>query len=892
MKKIFKNISFFLIPVFFLIFFIFSYNVIKTDFRFAHQSSMVYNYPFDWSKYFIFSELKKFINKFQKEQKLENFKKINIYINEQNSRSLLEKTPLSTKKWVNAKIEYNGNSMQDIKLRYRGDNPRNWLMLKKTFKIRTKKKEQISGVRNFDYFFYEGRTLMPLFISEKMGLINQKVNIAEIFFNGESNGLFLELNRIDESFLRNNNFMPVNIYKGENWAVEKHIGLNENLFNNPNLWSKLAVFNQKDENDKSDLEKFLKVLNKNHSYSDPLLQDFIDMNYFSKFEAFLTLTQNSHHDWVHNLRFVLDPWSGKITQLITDQTIDNSINNYPFLLDFASNDLSSYLNLRTDFIHNKYKWLHHYTKSHDVIVELEKYFKEIEKDLTLAAKKEPFSFSELNHLDDFKKLLTYLKSNKKNILEILESDLKNSYWKKDNKGFEVVVSGHNSLSNLQFTFNNENVPEWVALDTNYDNKISDSEPKFYLEKNKNLKTINAPIIVYANRIEKTKNQSRTNQDYKLYNTDTKFSFITENNKKPISISSENFFTKKKYNLISKKANSAVKTNKNNNIIYITPKTKPMKILSGNITVNKNLIIHNPVTIQKGTVFSIMPNRHVIFKNKVIAKGDNDNPIVFKKLNLNGINKSEIKPWGSVVLMGEKTKNSVFEHVKIEGGSGGWYEQFYFSSMFSIHNTGDIKIINSNFSSNEIYDDTIHIVYSKNVILKNIKISNAYADAIDIDISKNIYIENANIISPINDGIDFMESIGELNNVKISNSKDKALSVGENSSVIIKNSKFLNNKIGVAIKDKSKAKIYGTTFDNNDIQVAGYAKNWRYSGGGKIEIYKSFFSSSKMNKFITTGDPDDLRAASNKDLIQNSTISIFNSSLEGKTISKGQNIFID
>ena len=33
--------------------------------------------------------------------------------------------------------------------------------------------------------------------------------------------------------------MPTNVYKGENHATEYHIGLNKNLFNNPNIWKKL-----------------------------------------------------------------------------------------------------------------------------------------------------------------------------------------------------------------------------------------------------------------------------------------------------------------------------------------------------------------------------------------------------------------------------------------------------------------------------------------------------------------------------------------------------------------------------------------------------------------------------------------------------------------------------
>ena len=39
--------------------------------------------------------------------------------------------------------------------------------------------------------------------------------------------------------------MPTNIYKGENHATEFFIGLNRNLFNNPNMWSKIAILIKK-----------------------------------------------------------------------------------------------------------------------------------------------------------------------------------------------------------------------------------------------------------------------------------------------------------------------------------------------------------------------------------------------------------------------------------------------------------------------------------------------------------------------------------------------------------------------------------------------------------------------------------------------------------------------
>ena len=93
------------------------------------------------------------------------------------------------------------------------------------------------------------------------------------------------------SLLRKNKLMPTNIYKGENHATEFFIGLNRNLFNNPNMWSKIAIFNQENDNSTEDLARFLKLLRSNKYYSDPTISNYIDVEYFSKFDAFLTITK-------------------------------------------------------------------------------------------------------------------------------------------------------------------------------------------------------------------------------------------------------------------------------------------------------------------------------------------------------------------------------------------------------------------------------------------------------------------------------------------------------------------------------------------------------------------------------------------------------------------------
>ena len=85
------------------------------------------------------------------------------------------------------------------------------------------------------------------------------------------------------------------------------------------------------------------------------------------------------------------------------------------------------------------------------------------------------------------------------------------------------------------------------------------------------------------------------------------------------------------------------------------------------------------------------------------------------------------------------------------------------------------------------------------------------------------------------------------------------------------------------------KIYNSIFENNQYQIAGYAKNWRYSGGGQVEVFKTKFLSKNHNKFITANDPGSSEDKKNKSLVQNSKIFIYDSMIEGKILTEGKNI---
>ena len=268
----------------------------------------------------------------------------------------------------------------------------------------------------------------------------------------------------------------------------------------------------------------------------------------------------------------------------------------------------------------------------------------------------------------------------------------------------------------------------------------------------------------------------------------------------------------------------IKSNKNYAII---DKNEKIIKLSGDIFINENKIFKEKVIIEFGTNLFLNKGKSLIFKNKLVAKGTKSNPINIKQ--------SEKKNyWGSILLLGSKTKNSELKNVFLEGGSGGWIENIRTIGMLSIHNSENIIMENISLKNNSIYDDTLHIVYSKNIKIKNLNMTEINSDGIDIDISKNIEIENISIDSAKNDCLDFMQTKAIIKNSLFQNCSDKGISVGENSNIEILDSIFSRNNIAVESKDKSYVKVKNSNFNNNKLVFSAYKKNWKYNGGGTIQ----------------------------------------------------------
>ena len=870
-KKLLKEIFFWSIPFFVLVSLIFFVNIIKKDFIYGHYLFGTGKDPYNWLYDYTVTPFKKFYIRIKNDNK-KYFPKISIYLSESKLNYFLTDIPNSVKEWQKGKIihDYDEDNIRDVKIRLKGDNPANWMMEKKSFRIKLKKGEMHGRQRYYNYVPFEIRLLISTRMALNSKLLAPKVRPVELLMNDEKKGLYLEIENFNENFLRRNKIMPVNFYKGENYNQESKIALPRYLYSNSGLWSKEAYFNLYKKENKNDLKKFLEVLNS--SKHDPkkfkILQSYLDEDYIGRYLAYIFLAQNYHTTRFHNNRIIIDPWKGQIFPVITDPGLDISTNSK---FDHSANDLTSILNQNSKFIDLKYHYLKKFLFEEKIIDEEVVYLNQKKQDIINAMQKDPIFinitpeiFSKNKNYEIIESTIENLKNKKKTLISELRK-IPNVFWSNTKKNFSIILNDTLPVSNIELTFDKE-IPEWVFIDENYNYIYDDNEIKFF----KNNDKIKLNVSLYSNRINSVNYFNLFTNN--ILTVATKFNFISSNESLPSKIEVDNIFLNDPVIVNYQEKEKIVASNAHNNNKVIFRKNKvnenyKMKILSGEILVQKDLIFENPVRIKEGTTFLIEEGVNIIFKNKVEAIGNNNNTIKF-------LAKSK-KPWGTIAIIGKNTIGSKLKHLEIKDGSGSFSDQFYFTSMLSIHNTSDVELENIKFHNNYHFDDMLHIIYSSQINLKNLFFFEANGDAIDIDMCEKVSIENTNIYNSKNDGIDLMESDVLIKNVNVVSSKDKGISIGEASKASILKTKLEKNNIAIAIKDNSKTLMKRMDFINNDTQIAAYKKNFQYGSGGSAIVEDSFFKNSE-NKFYS----------------RKSNIVITNAKLEGKIVKDGKNISIN
>ena len=255
---------------------------------------------------------------------------VHIFVSEQRLRALQNDLPRSVKKWQWGQMLYPDGSLQNIQVRHRGDNPFNWLYQKKSWRLKTRKERMLGNVRAFNLIAPQDPVFIDthfyLRLAQNCGLLASDSRLVELFLNGKTQGVHTEIVRLDENFLRNNQIMPINLYKGEQRMSERRFGLEFDLYSGAALWSKVSLNNYTLDpaaadllTDMSDLSYILRTTQEAIADQDAFnrFRNIVDWDYWAQFAAYEILAQHSY-DGLHNNRLIVDIWRGQVKPLPVD----------------------------------------------------------------------------------------------------------------------------------------------------------------------------------------------------------------------------------------------------------------------------------------------------------------------------------------------------------------------------------------------------------------------------------------------------------------------------------------------------------------------------------------------------------------------------------------------
>ena len=750
-------------------------------------------------------------------------------------------------------VSDNPKKIRKVNLRYRGDNNFHWLYPQKSLRIKLSKKDTYNMEKKFNLinppYDYTIVDIINYQISSKLGIIAPDYFPARVFINGNYAGVYLYLSQADESLLRKHKLMPGSIYYGDNAPANKD-GVS-NLWYNPKYWEKKAARNAEQKNNREDINYFINSIQKmNHKEFYGFVNTMMDIDKFYKYFALDVIFGSEHHDYHHNHKIYFDPYKGKYQPIQWDLRFwhpygTKDVSVYPLIQKISQNPILEYQRDKVTYELMQQDMF----KLSNIKASLTQIFEEQRLDLEADPYKDralydskwlkgwfsqPFKIEDMNRT--LRDKLYHYSIRQTKLQKIFEhATIYYSLKRKPstNSYLLEVLSGGNSPVEIELTDKNSS----IYRDMNFNKKLDSSDI---------LTTDN--LLVYPARVALNKRVEHftplLSGKTKVVPTKEYYAFIIKSTKN---------LTARDFKFTNKITGRSIKAQRVRSIqakhikkTSIHPWSLPQpknktEILEGNISVTKTLIFdkYTSVTIKAGTTFMMDANCSLFFYGKVEAIGTKDKPIKF-------IAKDKKKPWGIVVLQGQDTSNSYFDHCWFENGSVDSRNLIHYTSPFNIHDSKNFTVKNSTIGRNFIGDDAMHIAYSNGVI-DNTLFKDARSDGLDIDIS-DVTIKNCIFQNSGNDGLDIMTTKMKAFNNKFMDTGDKGISVGEWSEANISNSIFIRTTIGLEIKDKSKVVASNLKFINSkDKAINLYHKNKKYDEGGFLKAKNLSFIGNSMVK---------------------------------------------
>jgi hypothetical protein len=722
--------------------------------------------------------------------------------------------------YISIKISFNGES-RTAKMRLRGDTSRK--DPKKSFKIKFDSLliNNIPKTLNLNAEYADKTYIRQYLSSELMSLSEQvcyKTKHVKISINGNFYGLYLQVENIDNDFLKRNYLST----KGNLYKATKD-GACLSIFDDFDLkWEKKT-------NKKSDHNDLIKLISDINNVSDDEYQSFIKKTFeydeLINLLAMNMLLSNSstyyhnyylYHDLYNDGKWKMLPWDMDKTlsyynwmpytyhRTSSEWESDNPLVERAILCKPMFNDIKKRIHV-----------LHKTIINNDYIAPLIDSLENLLSDIVPLD-----NHDNIEKIEDWKKNIAEEKNYPNNHNELLQKQ-----FAKQPLSFNVYRFDKIQTDTVTFKWKNSFHPanKKISYILSYgtDFLLQDSSKTTYISNIKN------PFYQLNKKLA----------DGIYYWKVTAFDgeFFTD------GFNTKNVFEVKTSNLLP------ATISKNTSLI----KANSPYVVAHNMVINPNTTL----TIEPGVEIHLKKNVVIECNGNIIANGSSENPIVFTPDNT-------AEYWGHIYFY-EAAKKGVFKNVIFKEGvinsqktdvsldycsviidkKPMAFGDKRIDLMYSDH--GVVTIKNSSFKGNG-FGEGLNLFFGESTV-ENCFFDNI-PDAVEyIQINKGLIRNNLIINSP-DDAID----LNACNNILIEknillNNKDKAISIGTEQygpsikNIEVKHNLMIGNNMGIGIKDSSVAKISNNTLFKNNSGIKVYKKREDFITGGTAFITNTIFS---------------------------------------------------
>ena len=699
-----------------------------------------------------------------------------------------------------------GGDLHPVEMRLRGDTSVHWTTEKKTVQLKTSKDDLLLGLRRLVFSVKEplGSYVVHA-LARHVDLLTPETDVVPVYLNGRFHGITRATTTVDEGFLRREELLPGNIFRGEvDLRGERFKSQPNNLFANPLIWDRSAK-NDRPGAGEQTLTSWLRDLNGGTPETHRRFMSRMDREELALLFAFLLVVGDPFHmDETHNQFWYEDPSSGRLRPIVWDI----GLHDLQFQLETKHLNHFWHTVLRDRRVFARsLALLQRWAESGELVAHGRALVDDVWNTHRAAIELDLLRSNVIPPLHSPNFVGARLQRNLDYLAERIREARVGLAITRTAPGAWIVDVQTRSWVGVRLTGHDaEGSASALFMDTDANGVVDETEAALPFDgfMPGALEATGALVVAPAHyRWVVRTAPDVTELEVTLVNAITGAPAIVE----PWA-----------------PGELVPETTSWHPWRYGAPEDPTPDIRwEGDVHLAEDVVIpvNAALVLAPGTRVSLEPDVSIIVRGRLLAHGTEEAPILFER--------ATDLPWGTLALQGEGANGSRLTHARITGGGGALIDRVEYKGMVSVHHARDVRFENCELALNVRCDDALNAINAE-VDLVDCHFHDTNADAIDYDISTGL-IQGCTIERAGNDGLDLMTCRPTILGNVIRECADKGISVGENATPLIANNEIVGCDIGIEVKDGSRPLILHGELRGNRIGLLARRKNWRYTTGG-------------------------------------------------------------